>query len=144
MEKAEEFSIGGRHDEAVDTSVGSRARVASRSARARRGRSRLSLPRRDARTPPLVVRYKGGPTRCPGRSRRRSCSHLERCWGCSGDAELLRLAKAALARVADREPTAPRPGFDAGQRTWAERERTGEDHAGSTARTTLALDGRRR
>lgn len=30
--------------------------------------------------------------------------HLDECWGCSDDAELLRLIKAALARLAGREP----------------------------------------
>ncbi len=30
--------------------------------------------------------------------------HLEVCWGCSGDAELLRLVKAALGALGQREP----------------------------------------
>ena len=32
-------------------------------------------------------------------------THLDRCWGCSGYAETLRLLKRSLRRLADRQPT---------------------------------------
>jgi len=31
-------------------------------------------------------------------------AHLRRCWGCSGDAELARMMKRSLRRLADRQP----------------------------------------
>jgi anti-sigma factor RsiW len=32
-------------------------------------------------------------------------AHLDECWGCSGDAEMLRLIKRSLQRLAARRPT---------------------------------------